>query len=362
MRVKEQATATPRAIYRALDRYVVGQERAKRAVAIAAYHHQKRIRARRSSRTDELLQKANLLLIGPTGSGKTHIARQLARILDVPFAIADATEFTEAGYYGKDVETMLSDLLRAAENDVARAETGIVFLDEVDKIARRSQWASTGAGSRDIGGEGVQQALLKLLEGRRVMVPVNANQHWSKHEFVTMDTRDVLFICAGTFSDLLGNPAERDIGFSPRGPRRRAAQQRRLDVRQLVEYGMLAEFLGRIPVVVQLDELTPDELLQVLTGPPDAIVRQYQRLLALDEVELQFTEGALRRVVALATERGLGARGLRCVMEELMEEVLFLAPERPGRPWTIDARYVEERLPSCKEALRNLATSSAFRA
>lgn len=361
MKVKEQAPMTPRAIYRALDKFVVGQERAKRAVAIAAYNHKKRIRARRSGQAT-LIQKANLLLMGPTGSGKTHIARQLARVLDVPFAVADATEFTEAGYYGKDVEIMLSDLLQAADNDLARAETGILFLDEIDKIARRSQWASTGAGNRDIGGEGVQQSLLKLLEGRKVMVPANANQHWSKHEFVTLDTRDVLFICAGTFSDLLGNPAERGLGFSAAGSARRRMERKRLETRQLVEYGMLAEFLGRVPVLVQLEELSAEELMEILTGPPDAILREYRQLLALDGVELNVTEGALRRVVALAAERGIGARGLRCVMEELMEEVLFLSPEQPGRPWTIDARYVEERLPACKAALRSLSTSSTLRA
>lgn len=360
MKVKEREPMTPRAIYRALDKFVVGQERAKRAVAIAAYSHKKRIRARRSGDLT-LIQKANLLLMGPTGSGKTHIARQLARVLEVPFAVADATEFTEAGYYGKDVEIMLSDLLQSAENDLARAETGILFLDEIDKIARRSQWASTGAGNRDIGGEGVQQSLLKLLEGRKVMVPVNANQHWSKHEFVTMDTRDILFICAGTFSDLLGNPADRELGFSPGGGGRRG-ERRPLDTRQLVEYGMLAELLGRVPVLVQLEELSGDELMAILTGPPDAILREYRQLLALDGVELNVTEGALRRVVALASDRGIGARGLRCVMEELMEEALFLAPEQPGRPWTIDARYVEERLPACKAALRSLSTSSTLRA
>lgn len=358
MKMEGCAQRTPREIHRELGRYVIGQERAKRAVAIAAYNHRKRIAARREGPVS-LLKKSNLLLIGPTGSGKTHIARQLAKVLDVPFAVADATEFTEAGYYGKDVEVMLADLLQQADHDLRRAETGILFLDEIDKIARRSQWASTGAGSRDIGGEGVQQALLKLLEGRKVMVPSNVGQHWSKHEFVTMDTSDVLFICAGTFTDLLGSPASTSVGFHRDGARRRV-ERRTLGTRQLVEYGMLAEFLGRVPVVTQLEELSLDELMEILEGPPDAIVREYRQLLALDGVELNFTEGALRRLAALAWERGIGARGLRAVMEELMEEVLFLAPERRGQPWTVDARYVEARLPSCKEALRAVSTSSSF--
>lgn len=360
MRVEEGAVATPRAIYQRLGEYVVGQERAKRVVAIAAYNHRKRILARRAG-GPSLLQKSNILLIGPTGSGKTHIARQLARVLEVPFGVADATEFTEAGYYGKDVEVMLSDLLQKADYDLKRAESGILFLDEIDKIARRSHWASTGAGNRDIGGEGVQQALLKLLEGRKVMVPTNASQHWSKHEFVGMDTRDVLFICAGTFTDLLGSPADPVVGFSAGGlPAGGAARE--VGVRQLVEYGMLAELMGRLPVVVRLQELSQEELMEVLRGPPDAILREYRQLLALDGIDLEITEGAMRKMVRVASEKGLGARGLRSVMEELMEEVLFLAPEQPGRPWIVDERYVEERLPACREALRSIETSSTFRA
>lgn len=360
MKMGDHALRTPREIYEQLGRFVIGQERAKRAVAIAAHNHRKRIAARREGPVS-LLKKSNLLLIGPTGSGKTHIARQLAKVLDVPFAVADATEFTEAGYYGKDVEVMLADLLQQADHDVRRAETGILFLDEIDKIARRSQWASTGAGSRDIGGEGVQQALLKLLEGRKVMVPSNVGQHWSKHEFVTMDTSDVLFICAGTFTDLLGSPAATSVGFQRHGARRGAVEPRRLTTRHLVDYGMLAELLGRLPVVTQLEELALEELVGILEGPPDAIVREYRQLVALDGVELSFTQGALRRIAALAWERGIGARGLRAVMEELMEEILFLAPERPGQPWTVDARYVEARFPSSKEALRAASTSSSLR-
>ncbi len=331
---------TPREIYERLDPYVIGQDRAKRAVAIAAYNHQKRL-ALKSRSGRSLVKKSNILLIGPTGSGKTHIARNLAGILDVPFTVVDATEYTEAGYYGKDVEVMVADLLMRANHDVHEAQRGIIFIDEVDKIARRSQGAKTGAGSRDIGGEGVQQAMLKLLEGREVFVPLNVTQHWSKHDFVPVDTSDILFVCAGTFSDLHGYMGERSVGFGrAAGPQR----MKRIHHKELIEYGILAEFLGRLPVVVQLDELTADELLQVLTVPPDSIIREYTELLAADEIELEFTEGALREIVGYAVDKKVGARALRGLVEEVMSELMFEAPERSGETITVDAPWVARRL------------------
>src|SRR4051812_39637018 len=238
VRREEPAVLTPRDIFDKLNRYVIGQDAAKRAVAIAAHNHLKRIQARRVRR-GSLIKKSNILLIGPTGSGKTHIARNLAEILSVPFTTVDATEYTEAGYYGKDVEVMISDLLFKSNHSVEDTERGIIFIDEVDKIARRSQGARNGAGSRDIGGEGVQQALLKLLEGREVFVPMNATQHWNKHDFIPVDTRDVLFICAGTFSDLhaYAEP-NRSIGFGDHTARPRAPQH--VTLKQLMDFGMLS--------------------------------------------------------------------------------------------------------------------------
>lgn len=352
-----QKLLTPREIYEHLDRYVIGQHRAKQAVAIAAYNHQKRVRAKRSGQKS-LLRKSNLLMIGPTGSGKTHIARNLAEALEVPFSVVDATEFTEAGYYGKDVETMISELLVRSQQDARLAEVGIVFVDEVDKIARRTQWASNGAGSRDIGGEGVQQALLKLLEGRKVLVPLNVTQHWSKHDFVQIDTSDILFICAGTFSDLLGSPTDRQVGFGS-WPARRGKRTKRIGSKELMEYGMVAEFIGRLPVLVQLEELDAEQLLRVLVEPPDALLREYRELLAQEGIDLTVTDDAQRAIVDAAISRGLGARALRGVMEEVMTEVLFYAPERQGRPWTLDAAYVERRLAYLDERSSS-ETSSSF--
>ena len=256
-RVAERhAILTPRQIFEYLDRYVVGQERAKRTIAIAAYNHLKRC-AQKTVAGKRLLKKSNVLLVGPTGSGKTHLARTLAQCLEVPFAVADATEYTEAGYYGKDVEVMIGELLHRADQDVELAQRGIIFIDEVDKIARRSQGARTGAGTRDIGGEGVQQSLLKLLEGREVFAPLNVTQHWNKHDFVVVDTQDILFIAAGTFGDLRLADEPKAVGFGAAGEAGVGVgvgvhmASRRVTEKELLDYGLLAEFLGRVPVRVE---------------------------------------------------------------------------------------------------------------
>ncbi len=342
-RREEGLVLTPRQIFERLDRYVIGQEEAKRAVAIAAHNHLKRIQARRLRR-GSLIKKSNILLIGPTGSGKTHIARNLAEILSVPFTTVDATEYTEAGYYGKDVEVMVADLLFKANHSVEDTQRGIIFIDEVDKIARRSQGARNGAGSRDIGGEGVQQALLKLLEGREVFVPMNVTQTFNRGDFVPVDTRDILFICAGTFSDLHeygGNVDTRPMGFGAQDIQK---VRRRITTKQLVDFGILAEFLGRLPVVVQLDLLGEPELLRVLTEPPDSIVREYRELLGLDGIELEITDDALREVVRFSIEKSLGARGLRSILEHVMSDVMFEAPEHRRRQVTVDQGFVRARL------------------
>ena len=341
-RVAERhAILTPRQIFEHLDRYVIGQERAKRTLAIAAYNHLKRC-AQKTVAGKRLLKKSNVLLIGPTGSGKTHLARTLAQCLDVPFAIADATEYTEAGYYGKDVEVMIGELLHHAEQDVERAQRGIIFIDEVDKIARRSQGARTGAGARDIGGEGVQQALLKLLEGREVFAPMNVTQHWNKHDFVVVDTQDILFIAAGTFGDLHLGAEAKPVGFGAAADG--AAPSRRVTEKELLDYGLLAELLGRVPVRVELEALAAGDLLAIMTDPPDSVVREYQALLKMDGVDLRFTDEALRAVASYCIRRKTGARSLRTLIEEICHDVMFDAPELKGETFEVDAAYAEERL------------------
>ncbi|HZL20991.1 MAG TPA: ATP-dependent Clp protease ATP-binding subunit ClpX [Polyangia bacterium] len=350
---ERQPLQTPRQIFTYLDRYVVGQERAKRTVAIAAYNHLKRCH-QPTPAGKRLIKKSNLLLLGPTGSGKTHIARTLAQCLEVPFTVADATEYTEAGYYGKDVEVMVGELLHRADQDVELAQRGIVFIDEIDKIARRNQGARTGAGARDIGGEGVQQSLLKLLEGREVFAPQNVTQHWNKHDFVVVDTQDILFIAAGTFSDLkLSDGGGKPVGFGSggrsgpnSGGRGGPAPSRPATEKELLDYGLLAELLGRLPVRVELDPLSEDDLFMVMTAPPDAVVREYQALLKMDGVDLQITDGALRLIARHSIDRRTGARSLRTLVEGICHDIMFDAPDRKGETITLDADFVAERLAS----------------
>jgi ATP-dependent Clp protease ATP-binding subunit ClpX len=357
---------TPARIYAELDRYVIGQERAKRKLAIAAYNHSKRIAAPPTT-TGVTLRKANVLLHGPTGCGKTHLARQLARILDVPFIIVDATDFTEAGYYGKDVETIIGELLLETQ-DVEAAQRGIVFIDEIDKIATRSGGARTGAGSRDIGGEGVQQALLKLLEGKVIHAPVNVTQHWNKHDFVSVDVTNVLFICAGAFSEMDRGSTSRIDGFAATGTdsharRLAGAEPSVLSADQEMgpagavapptpapttedfrRYGFTPEFLGRLPIRVGLEELNAAQLLRVLSEPPDAILKEYRALLELDGVDVSWDADSFRPLAERVQRQGLGARVLRTLAEELFEEVMFNAPDWRGRSVRVGRADVEQRL------------------
>jgi ATP-dependent Clp protease ATP-binding subunit ClpX len=343
-RVDERSFPTPRQIYGYLNRHVIGQERAKRTIAIAAYNHLKRCN-QKAPGGKRLIKKSNLLLIGPTGCGKTHLARTLADFLEVPFTIADATEYTEAGYYGKDVEVMIGELLHRADQDVELAQRGIVFIDEVDKIARRSHGARTGAGSRDIGGEGVQQSLLKVLEGREIFVPMNVTQHWNKHDFVVVDTQDILFIAAGTFTDLRPYEENKSVGFGAASEARtKARTSRPVTEKDLLDYGVLAEFVGRLPIRISLDPLTEDELLRILTVPPDAAVKEYQALLKMDGIDLRFEDEALREVVRHSLRRRSGARSLRAFIEEICHDIMFDAPERRGETIIVDAALAKRRL------------------
>jgi len=330
---------TPRRIYEQLDQYVVGQKHAKEVLAIAAYNHLKRIEYLKFG-GDVSIRKSNILMIGPSGCGKTYLARTLAKVLDVPFAYNDATAFTEAGYYGEDVEVAIGRLLYATNQNVESAENGIVFIDEIDKIARRSGGTRTGAGSRDIGGEGVQQSLLKILEGEKLFVPLNVTSHWNKYDYVEIDIANILFICAGAFSDIDESSDAKPIGFFDGGDSR----SKSVSTEELVKYGFLPELLGRLPVHVELDRLTAADLVTILTEPREAMIPEYQRLCALDQIQLEFSDGALDAIAEAALRQKLGARALRAILEKVLHPVLFVGPERAGERVIIEPEDVRRAI------------------
>ena len=325
---------TPAEIKNILDSYVIGQEEAKKTLSVAVYNHYKRINNKNNVESDIEIQKSNVLLLGPTGCGKTLLAQTLAKILEVPFAIADATTLTEAGYVGEDVENILLKLIQAADYDIAKAEKGIIYIDEIDKISRKSENPSI---TRDVSGEGVQQALLKIVEGTTASVPPQGGRKHPHQEFLQINTENILFICGGAFEGLekivKDRIGKKTIGFGAEIESKKDISKyevfEKLLPQDLLKFGLIPEFVGRLPIIATLKELDKQALIDIVTKPKNALVKQYQKLFEIDNVQLEFEEDALEQIVEKAIERKTGARGLRSIIEEIMRDIMFEIPSNP---------------------------------
>lgn len=336
----------PKEINDFLNQYIIGQEEAKKYLSVAVYNHYKRINSKSDDDVD--VEKSNIILVGPTGTGKTLLAKTIARLLDVPFTIVDATVLTEAGYVGEDIESLLTRLLQACDYDVEKAEKGIVFIDEIDKIARKSDNPSI---TRDVSGEGVQQGLLKLLEGSVVLVPPNGGRKHPEQKLIPVDTKNILFICGGAFDGIERKIASRlnthVVGYGHDELSRKQHREnlmRYVMPQDLKSFGLIPEIIGRLPILTSLEPLDKEALLRILTEPKNAITRQYKKLFELDGVDLEFTDDALNLIADKAIEYKLGARGLRSIVETIMVDAMYEMPSNPEKRFTVDAEYVRKQL------------------